>query len=149
MNQSQKQDIRDFFAILKKLKESKIIRSDVIFGDIGEFLCTNVFDGLKLTEHKTNEGYDAFFNEKKIQIKFSNSTDATNIDLGNPSQYEELIVVLGKQSAHRMKDDHNSDYLFYKFSRHEVESNFKVKSGYKLSKTKHFKKAEQRYDIGA
>ncbi len=63
MNQSQKQDIRDFFAILKKLKESKIIRSDVIFGDIGEFLCTNVFERLKLTEHKTNKGYDALFNE--------------------------------------------------------------------------------------
>jgi hypothetical protein len=67
---------------------------------------------VKLVSGKTNIGYDACHIEKKVQIKFSNSKDAKNIDLGNPLEYDELIVVLGKKRAYRMNDDENSDYLF-------------------------------------
>ena len=79
---------------------------------------------------------------KKIQIKFSDSPYAKNIDLGNPLKYDELIVVLGKKSAHRMQNDsEEADFIFYNFSSKEVNDKFKVDCGYKLSKKKHFKKS--------
>jgi hypothetical protein len=147
MDHQQKILLAKFFETLQELRAVGIVRSDVILGDIGEFLCTVVFHGLKQVSEKTNMGYDALYNEKKVQIKFSNSKDAKNLDLGNPSEYDELIVVLGSESAHRMKNDEDSDYLFYRFESKEVMDKFKVASGYKLSKTKHFKKAEKSYSL--
>lgn len=141
------QAIKEFFENIELLKELKIVRSDVLFGDIGEFLCTVVYDGLILEEQKTNTGFDAKLGTKKVQIKFSDSSDAKNIKLGNPNEYEMLIVVLGKNSAHRMTGDSNDDYIFYRFSKEEVINKFKIKSGYTLSKTKHFKKAEKNFTI--
>ncbi|PLA73803.1 hypothetical protein CYQ88_09280 [Hydrogenovibrio sp. SC-1] len=149
MTEEQKEAIQNFFKSLKVLKRMGIVRSDVVLGDIGEFLCTFAFPGLQLMTEKTNEGYDAYFNNKKVQIKYSNSRDAKNIDLGKPDKYQELIIVLGKNSAHRMAGELDVDYVFYRYSSSEVIENFKVASGYKLSKTKHFKKAEKRYKINA
>ena len=100
-----------------------------------------------LVQKKNNEGYDATDGDKKIQIKFSNSKDTKNVDLGVPSKYDELIVVLGLQSAHRNKDDLNHEYLFYRYTREDIEQHFRVDSGYKLSKTKHFKKADKVYPV--
>ena len=149
MNNLQKEAIKKFWEALDLLRKSEIIRSDVVFGDIGEFLCTEVFNGLCLVEEKTKEGFDAFYNEKKVQIKFSNSSDTKNIPLGTPTQYEELIVVLGQKSVHRNIDDLDADYLFYRYSSAEVEKHFKITSGYTLSKTKHFKKADKSFDINS
>jgi len=147
MTEEQKEAIQNFFKSLKVLRRIDVVRSDVILGDIGEFLCTAAFPGLQLVPEKTKEGYDAYFNKKKVQIKYSNSHDAKNIDLGKPEKYQELIVVLGKNSAHRMAGEPDVDYIFYRYSNSEVIERFKVASGYKLSKTKHFKKAEEQYEI--
>ncbi len=147
MDHKQKILLKKFFETLQELRTIGIVRSDVILGDIGEFLCTVVFQGLKLVSEKTNKGYDALYNEKKVQIKFSNSKDAKNVDLGNPSKYDELIVVLGKESVHRMNNDKDSDYLFYRYECKEVKDKFRVASGHKLSKTKHFKKSEKSYSL--
>jgi hypothetical protein len=144
VTEKQVQAINDFFQSLSVLRKLNIVRSDVVLGDIGEFLCTVVFDGLELVEGKTNRGYDAMLGGKKIQIKFSDSPDAKNIDLGNPLLYDALILVLGKRSAHRMPDDSDADYIFYKFSKADI-GKFKVTSGYKLSKLKHFRKSIKEY----
>lgn len=82
-----------------------------------------------------------------MQIKFSNSPDAKNIDLGDPDAYQVLIVVLGSESAHRMEDDIDADFLFYQYDSAEVKAHFSVNSGYKLSKSKHYKKAVKNYSI--
>jgi hypothetical protein len=145
MTEDEKKAIQNFFESLKVLRKMNIVRSDVILGDIGEFLCTVTFSGLQLVPEKTNEGYDAYLNKKKVQIKYSNSPDSKNIDLGNPDNYQELIVVLGRDSAHRMAGEPDVEYVFYRYSSSEVIEKFKVNSGYKLSKTKHFKKAEKQF----
>ena len=140
--------IETFFNSINELKSLKIIRSDTIFGDIGEYLCQVVFNDLRLVKEKTNEGYDALENGNKIQIKYSGSQGRKNIDLGDPNKYDELIVVLKKESAHIFKDDikKNKDYYFYRFSSEEVKEKFKTKNGdYMLSKTKHIKEAIQVY----
>lgn len=140
--------IETFFNSINELKSLKIIRSDTIFGDIGEYLCQVVFNDLELVKEKTMEGYDALENENKIQIKYSGSKDAKNIDLGNPDKYDELIVVLKKESVHIYKKDvkQNKDYYFYRFNSKEVKEKFKTRnSDYKLSKTKHFREAIEVY----
>lgn len=147
MTDTQTQALQIFFKSLDSLKSLKIVRSDVIFGDIGEFLCTILYDGLSLVDEKTNEGFDAQLNDESVQIKYSNSADAKNIDLGNPDKYQQLIIVLGKQSAHRMKDDSDADYLFYLFSSAEVKDKFKTGTDHKLSRTKHFRKADKEFRI--
>ncbi|MEX8518861.1 MAG: hypothetical protein AB3X44_10135 [Leptothrix sp. (in: b-proteobacteria)] len=147
MENNHKNAINKFFLSLDELRNLGIVRFSVIFGDIGEFLCTKVFSGLSLEGRRTNHGYDATYEGQKVQIKFSNSSDAKNIDLGNPEKYDVLIVVLGKKSTHIMLDDSNSDYLFYKYTSNEVKNKFKTNGKFKLSKTKHFKKAEKHLSL--
>lgn len=147
MNDVARQSIKVFFNALDLLRKTGVVRSDVVFGDIGEYLCAVVFPGLTLVKEKTNRGYDAELNGKRVQIKFSNSADTKNIDLGDVAGYDELIVVLGSNSVHRMQGDSSADYLFYRYTSKEVTERFSVNSGYKLSRTKHFKTADAEYFI--
>jgi len=139
----QKQAIKEFYKSIELLKEKNVIRSKVIFGDIGEFLSTIVFPNLELVEERTQEGYDALDGNKKVQIKFSDSSDAKNIDLGKPHLYDYLIVVLKKESAHIYKKDMrlDHDYYFYIFNQNDLETLKTPLGEYKLSKTKHKRKA--------
>ena len=117
LESERKEKLCQFYKLIKKKKKENIIRSDNIFGDIGEFFCTQVYPDLKLVPSKTNPGYDATENGKKIQIKFSDSCDARNIHVGNPNNYNELIVVLGPKSIHRYTgedDSRHNKILFYR-----------------------------------
>jgi len=68
-SKQQEEAIIIFFNSLEQLKELKVVRSDVIFGDIGEFLCTVVFENLSLVEEKTKEGYDALIDgQETVQV---------------------------------------------------------------------------------
>lgn len=141
--------IKVFFETVGLLKKLKIVRSDVMLGDIGEFLCSVVYPGLVLMDQKTNPGFDAMLNGQKVQIKYSGSSDAKNIDLGKPDKYDILITILSRNSAHRMVGAGDAEYLFYYFSSKEVQEKFKVGSGYKLSRTKHFRQADKEFSIPA
>ena len=142
------QAIKLFFNSVKLLRSLNIVRSDVILGDIGEYLCSMVYPGLILVDERTNVGFDALYKEKKVQIKYSNSSDSKNVMLGKTNtDYDILIVILGKNSAHRLDADPNDDYLFYYYSKNEVETHFKTSAGYTLSKTKHFKKSDKQYTL--
>ncbi|MCD9468559.1 hypothetical protein [Photobacterium iliopiscarium] len=140
-----KKAIDDYFNAIDKLKKLGIVRSKNTVGDIGEFLCTVAYPELRLDSKKTTEGYDAILDEKKIQIKYRNSQDGNNIDLGFPEKYNEIIVVLGIDSAHRMIGDSDEDFLFYRFTSQEVKDHMVMPSGkkYSLSKTKHIRPAEK------
>lgn len=113
----QKDAITNFYKAIKLLKEKNVIRSKIVFGDIGEFLATIVFKNLTLVKEKTQSGYDATIEQKKVQIKFSDSFDTKNINLGDPNMYDELIVILTKESSHIFKDDKNlkKRFLFLSF----------------------------------
>ncbi len=141
--------LREYFKMPQKLKDAGIVRSKKILGDIGEFLCTKVYSNLELASQKNQKGYDATRNGKKIQIKFSDSSDAKNINLGNPSEYDEVIVVLGVNSSHRYSHEcasRKGKILFYGFTKKEVEK-FKCESGYLLSRDKQFKRAEKTLEL--
>jgi len=142
MTPDQNEALLNFYASLDNLKKTGIIRSDVVWGDIGEFLCTVVYKELSLNSRKNHPNTDAMMGGKNIQIKFSNSSDTENIKLGNPNKYDEILVVLGKNSAHKKNNAPNCDFLFYRFTSDEVTQHFKITSGHTLSKTKHFKEHE-------
>lgn len=148
MNQKKVKAIRDFFAHLAVLRTLGVVRSDVVFGDIGEFLCTLVYTDLTLCTSKTQKGIDGKLGREDVQIKFNNSSDAKNIDLGNPEKdkYDSLILVLGKDSAHR-KNGLEGDFIFYRYTSQEVRDNFSVSSGFKFSKTKHLKEHEHVFNF--
>lgn len=146
-----KTKLYQFYELIKELRNEGIVRSDNIFGDIGEYLCTQIYPNLTLVQSKTNPGYDATEEGKKIQIKFSDSCDAKNINVGKPDEYDVLIVVLGPKSAHRYKNDDISrkdKILFYRFTSLEVKENFKTENNhYSLSRTKQFKPAEKELEL--
>ena len=142
----EKKVLEDFYTSIKMLKMMEIVRSDNIFGDIGEYLCTKVYPRLQRVQSKINPYYDAIENGKKIQIKFSDSKDTKNIDVGNPDKYDGLIVVLGPNSVHRYANEvaeRKNKILFYRFSSKEVKAKFKIQSDhYTLCKRKQFRKAD-------
>ena len=141
-----KNAITNYFNSLKELKRLRIIRTNPSLGDIGEFLCLLVYPGLVFAKSPTNPGFDALFNGKKIQIKFTDSSSAGNFNVGNPNNYDELIFITGPKSIHRNPsepDERNGLYLFYRYSSTEIINKFKSDSGYYISKTKHFKLAEK------
>ena len=150
LNAEYKKMLYQFYELTKELRKAGIIRSDNIFGDIGEFLCNQVYPNLTLVQSKTNPSYDATENGRKIQIKFSDSTKAKNIHVGDPDKYDELIVVLGPNSVHRYKKEDCSrkgKILFYRYTNQDVKKKFITKKGFSLSQTKQFKPAEQELEL--
>ena len=145
-----KTKLHQFYELIKELRNEGIVRSDNIFGDIGEYLCTQIYPNLTLVQSKTNPGYDATEEGKKIQIKFSDSCDAKNINIGKPDEYDVLIVVLGPNSVHRYKKENYSrkgKILFYRYTNKDVKERFITKKGFSLSRTKQFKPAEQELEV--
>lgn len=148
MNHIKVKAVSDFFTHISVLKNLDVIRSDVVLGDIGEFLCTLVYTDLTLCTSKTQKGIDGKLGQEDVQIKFSNSSYAKNINLGNPNRdnYDSLILVLGKDSAHR-ESGLKGDFIFYRYTSQEVRDNFSVTKGFKFSKTKHFKEHEHIFNF--
>lgn len=141
-----KKAITNYLNSIKELKQLGIIKTNPSLGDIGEFLCLIVYPGLELAESPINPGFDALFNGKKIQIKFTDSSLAGNFNVGDPNNYDELIFITGPNSCHRNPSESSEKkdlYLFYRYSSTEVIEKFKTDSGYYISKTKHFKLAER------
>ena|SRR5574344_584636 len=93
-----KKEIKNLFNITKKLKASGIIRSTKVFSDVSEYLCKEHLK-LKLSESQRQEGFDAVDGRrKKYQIKFNNSKEKTNQDIGNPGKYDYLLLVITNES---------------------------------------------------
>lgn len=117
MNKSEqiKKAITNYLNSLKELKQLGIIRTKPSLGDIGEFLCLLVYPDLELAESPINPCYDAFFNEKKIQIKFTDSSSAGNFNVGDPNNYDELIFITGPNSCHRNPSEprEKKTYIFF------------------------------------
>ncbi|QTV06740.1 hypothetical protein [Faecalibacter bovis] len=86
-----------FFDSTKKLKENQIIRSSNFSGDIAEYLCQEIY-GLTLCENQREIGYDAVKDGIKYQIKINNSSQKTNQGIGNPSEYNYLLLLITSES---------------------------------------------------
>jgi hypothetical protein len=63
----------------------------------------------------------------RAQIKYGGGTKK-NIDLGDPRTYDEVYVVLGKESVIRSYS-HDADFLVYKLTAEQVVAMRKTKKG--------------------
>ena len=139
--QQEQEAIKNFFMAISKLKQLGIIRSDKYLGDIGEYICVQLYN-MQLSKSQRQEGYDGLIGDKRCQVKFHNSPKRTNIYVGDPSKYDLLIVVLGPNS--KLRPDNKNDFLIYKFTPKYISKNCKRKKGYYCAK-KDLKKINDRY----
>ena len=133
MNDTEKKLLRHFFGFTANLIEAGIVRSDKILGDIAEWLCVKNF-GLVLCQSSRQTGFDGYIGTSKVQVKMHNSPEGTNLSVGTPSAYDELIVIIGPRSKLRINDVENC-FLAYRFSSEEVTSLMKRSSGFYCAKT--------------
>ena len=119
MTPEQEAAIAEFFEAVDSLERLAVIRSSRFLGDIGEFLCSDVF-GTTLVAGLRQPGHDGVHEDKRVQIKFNNSPTGNNINVGNPDKYEELVVVIGPRSKLREVGHEPGEFRFYRFSGGEV-----------------------------
>ncbi|ALI04010.1 hypothetical protein C1Y08_00630 [Pseudomonas sp. FW306-02-F02-AA] len=111
MTEEEAQAIGEFYAAVDRLKSLKIVRSDKYLGDIAEFLAKSEL-GMTIAESQRQEGYDGHIGERKLQVKYSGGTSNT-VDAGDPSAYDDLVIILGPQSV--LRPDKLSDpYVYYR-----------------------------------
>lgn len=125
MNERQLLAIQNFAACVSELRAAEVIRSHRYLGDIAEFLCAAVC-GIDLSKNLREVGHDGLRGNVKVQIKY-NGGEKRNVDLGDPSSYEEIYIVLGKASYLRTTS-HKEDFLVYRLSSEEVHI-MRTKSG--------------------
>ncbi|TGU74578.1 hypothetical protein E4633_03695 [Geomonas terrae] len=133
MTDSEKTLMRAFFHSAEKLYEANIVRSDKLLGDIGEWLCVKRY-GLVLEQSGRHPGYDGLIGNRRVQVKVHNSPEGTNLNVGDPEKYDELIVILGPRSRLR-PGSRSFTFHFYRFTAAEVEADMKRSSGYYCAKT--------------
>jgi hypothetical protein len=119
MDERQQRALIRFNNSIRELKAAGVIRSDRYLGDIAEFLCADAF-GIDLATNQRQAGHDGFRQNMKVQIKYGGGKK-TNMDLGDPSTYDEVYVVLGKDSVVR-KHVHPADFLVYRLTADEVRN---------------------------
>lgn len=119
MNERQQRALLRFNSSIEELKSASVIRSDRYLGDIAEFLCADAY-GIDLATNQRQAGHDGFRQDLKVQIKYGGGKK-TNMDLGDPSTYDEVYVVLGKGSIVR-KHVHPADFLVYRLTAEEVRN---------------------------
>lgn len=104
-----------------------MIRSDKILGDLAEWICVQHY-GLILATSGRHPGYDGLIGERKVQVKAHNSPKGTNLSVGNPDLYDELIVLIGPRSRLRAGPA-GQNFHVYRFSTCHVDANFRRASG--------------------
>ena len=102
MTDEQISAIGEFFTATDRLKKLEIIRSDRYLGDIAEFIAKAQL-GMAMTSSLRERGHDGYIDGRKVQVKFNGGKSIT-IDVGDPTAYDDLIVILGPNSVMRAAD---------------------------------------------
>ncbi len=129
LSDAEKTAIRSLLKAVRELRALNVIRSDRYLGDLGEFLAAKKFD-LKLAKSKRQKGHDTEGSEQRTQIKFHNSPTRTNIDLGQPTQYDRVVVVLGPDSKLHPKGKSEGKVVLFIFDSDHVKKEFKSKKSF-------------------
>ena len=127
MTEDQRALIRDFFACAASLQDAQMIRSDKILGDLAEWICTDRY-GLVLATSGRHPGYDGVIGKTKVQVKAHNSPKGTNLSVGNPDLYDELIVLIGPRSRLRVGLAGQTFHV-YRFTASQVAANLRRAKG--------------------
>ena len=119
--------VREFFSAAEKLRKLGVIRSDRYLGDLGEYICQHFYK-LELAESGRQPGHDGTDPEGLVQVKYHGSCTRTNVDLGNPSYYDHIVVVLGPNSRLRQKGV-SGDFLVYRMTAQAVRQHANLEKG--------------------
>jgi len=119
--------ISEFFDAVAKLRRLGVIRSDKYLGDLAEYIGKHFYE-IELAVSGRQVGYDGVDKEGTVQVKYHGSPTRTNIDLGDPSQYDNLLVVLGPDSLLR-STAHSEEFLVYRMSSATARSHLNQKKG--------------------
>lgn len=111
--------LKQFAAVVKELRDSGVIRSHRYLGDIAEFVCSRTHN-VVLEENLRAPGHDGVRRGNRVQVKYGGGSK-TNVSLGNPETYEEILVVLGPDSVLRDKDE-KADLLIYTLTAEDVRA---------------------------
>ncbi len=148
MEQKYKAALVDFFNAIDELKKLGIIRSDKYLGDIGEYICKHFYE-LELASSGREPGHDGYDKDGKVQVKYHGSITKTNVSLGNPGEYDSLLVVLGPNSLLRCSD-YKEDFLIYRMSSEEVKNYHNHSTNtYSCGKTPFLRSPDKRLNIRA
>lgn len=123
-----------YYQSLSVLRDLEIIRGDKITGDIGEFIAHRVL-GVELENSQQTAGFDGMLNGRSVQIKYSQATQSKNINVGNPDDYDDLILVLHSRSCH-FPEDNDSDFVIYTIQSEDVSVHFTRADGGKYTCTR-------------
>lgn len=118
MTPNQKSAIIKFSSAVEELRDAGVVRSHRYLGDLAEFLCADALD-ITLSDNLREVGHDGIRYGVKVQVKYGGGKK-TNIDLGDPTSYEEIYIVLGKESVVRSRGQ-KGDFLVYKLTSAEVK----------------------------
>ena len=98
MDQVKKDAIKTFFDTVQKLKDEEIIRSSKYSGDIAEYICRELYS-LTLSASQREIGFDAVdANNIRYQIKLNNSTKNNNQTIGDTTAYNNLLLLVTRDS---------------------------------------------------
>ncbi|MFY0523693.1 hypothetical protein ACN28I_11075 [Archangium gephyra] len=139
MNPRQSAASKDFARAINELKKAGVIRSHRYLGDIAEFLCADAF-GIDLATNLRQVGHDGLRGKVRAEVKYGGGKK-TNVDLGNPDAYDEVYVVLGRESVVRAPV-HEGDFLVYIFTADEARA-MKTPGGSYSCGASYFEKAPQ------
>lgn len=129
MEKIKKDSIRKFFETVETLKNEDIIRSSKYLGDIAEYICQELYT-LQLNLNQRETGYDATDDiGNTYQIKINNSSEKTNQDIGDPSVYTNLLLIITNNSKLFDTRYENVFMLIYNIPSNTLNGNY-------ISKTK-------------
>lgn len=110
MTEEQNQAIGSFFQVVEELKRLGVIRTDRYLGDIAEFICSDEL-AVALADNTREPGHDGLIEGQKVQVKYHGGK-ATTVTCGDPSAYDELLVVLGPDSVIRPDHDRRQFMIY-------------------------------------
>jgi hypothetical protein len=131
VDQETKRALQGFFGAQATLARLGVIHSRDYIGDIARYLCTVVY-GLELRRSRQPAGYDGTIGAAKTRVLVNNCPTGTKVRLVEPFEFEQLVVVLGPNSALRPHGLEET-FVFYLFARDEAIERFQTPGGHYIA----------------
>jgi len=116
-----------FFSDQKQLHELGVINSRDYIGDIGRYLCREVY-GMEAPPGRSPAGYDGTIGDSRVLVRPNNCPTGTPVRIPDSEDFDEVVVILGPNCFLRPPGV-ASDIIFYRFTREEARARFKATSG--------------------
>jgi len=117
----------EFFSGQRKLNQLGVIHSRDYIGDIGRYLCQQVY-GMEVPEGRREPGCDGTIGQSRVAVRINNCPVGTPVRVEEPLEFDELIVILGPNCFLRPQGV-ASDFIFYRLTPDEVRKRFKATRG--------------------